>query len=82
MGYSDSSEELHFLAMAWGCRLDYGDGYWRGWTIHSPEDFSGASGIATGSMTALPLSLIPVFAVPFFLIVHIVRRAGQAMGGK
>jgi hypothetical protein len=37
-----------------------------------PEDFTGASGIATSSMTALPLSLIPVFAVPFFLIVHII----------
>jgi hypothetical protein len=37
-----------------------------------PEDFTGASGFATSSMTALPLSLIPVFAVPFFLIVHII----------
>ncbi len=37
-----------------------------------PEDFTGASGIATSSMTALPLSLIPVFAVPLFLIVHII----------
>jgi hypothetical protein len=37
-----------------------------------PEDFTGASGIATSSMTALPLSVIPVFAVPLFLIVHII----------
>jgi hypothetical protein len=37
-----------------------------------PEDFTSATGIATGSMTTLPLSLIPVFAVPFFLIVHII----------
>ncbi len=37
-----------------------------------PEDFTGASGIATSSMTALPLSLIPIFAVPLFLIIHII----------
>lgn len=37
-----------------------------------PEEFTGANGIATTPMTVLPLSLIPTFGVPLFLILHII----------
>jgi hypothetical protein len=37
-----------------------------------PQDFTGASGITTSPMTVLPLSLIPTFGVPLFLILHII----------
>lgn len=38
-------------------------------------------GISTGAMTVLPLSLIPTFAVPLFLILHVICIA-QAIGWK
>ena len=38
-------------------------------------------GLSTGWMTVLPLSLIPTFAVPLFLVLHIICIA-QAMGSR
>lgn len=37
-----------------------------------PQEFAGVAGITTSPMTVLPLSLIPTFAVPFLLILHII----------
>ncbi len=39
--------------------------------IH-PQEFVGLNGISTAPMTVLPLSLIPTFAVPLFLMIHII----------
>jgi hypothetical protein len=36
----------------------------------SPQEFMGPGGTATGALTVLPLSLIPTFGVPLFLILH------------
>jgi|ERR1700686_690249 hypothetical protein len=38
----------------------------------SPQEFSNALGVTTAPMTVLPLSLIPTFAVPLLLILHVI----------
>jgi hypothetical protein len=38
----------------------------------APQQFVSASGVNTASMTVLPLSVIPTFGVPLFLILHII----------
>jgi hypothetical protein len=38
----------------------------------APQELAGPHGITTSPMTVLPLSLIPTFAVPFLLILHII----------
>jgi hypothetical protein len=37
-----------------------------------PQELAGPHAITTSPMTVLPLSLIPTFAVPFLLILHII----------
>ena len=43
-----------------------------------PQELAGPNGITTSPMTVLPLSLIPTFAVPLLLILHVICIA-QAM---
>jgi hypothetical protein len=44
-------------------------------TLGTLAQFIDPSGIPTSAMTVLPLSLIPTFAVPLFLILHIILIA-------
>jgi hypothetical protein len=52
-----------------------------------PQGFAGLNGISTAPMTVLPLSVIPTFGVPLFLILHIIciaqarRWSQQTFGG-